>query len=331
MAARSRWLPGTGRRRWFTAAALTGVACLASFLCLLSLPGRSSEHVRFNLADIDRPPQAGGFSVGPIFWDMRAYEADPKLEPLRAFFRSQCGGQRGLDAARCLANAFQSLFPWGSPRHEFVDAQYDPVADFDAHRHGEAGHCVTRSGLIATILLAQSIPARQVQISLTARIGHNILQVWDADAGWVVVDPSYDRISVDGEAHPASLREVVLGSAMWQSFGTPSDDRGFYEMLADLAGRGDPPEITFPEPWLYTRTGQRTATWPFRGMFAHGGGIHFLLGPAQTSLRLAAVFCSLASVLCALLGMADQRRLSTRMAALDSKGETPAALRQADG
>ncbi len=42
--------------------------------------------------------------------------------------------------------------------------------------------------------------------------------------------------------------------------------------------------MLFPEPWLYVRSGNRSAPWPFRGRFLCVGLGHWQLGPAQKSL-----------------------------------------------
>jgi hypothetical protein len=39
--------------------------------------------------------------------------------------------------------------------------------------------------------------------------------------------------------------------------------------------------VSFPEPWLYTRVGDRCAQWPFRGCFVTIGPEQFRYGPAQ--------------------------------------------------
>lgn len=284
---------------WASGAVLSAIVCVA---CLALLPGRSNQFVRVDVPRSEAPPQAAAFTFGPLYWDRLLYERDPSLNPLRTFFRAECGERRGVDAAVCLATRFSVLFPVEPPQHEFLDSKYDLIEDFEAHVHGAPGHCVTRSGLLAAVLLAVGTPARQLQILLTNRLGHNLVEVWDESWGWVVVDPSYLRIAVDSSGHPTSVNQVILGDASFKVI-DPKFQTDFYDTLADLRAHGSIPEIVFPEPWLYMRLGKRAASWPFRGLMVHTGGVHALAGPAQLALRTLAAGLFLAAVGCGLFAL----------------------------
>ena len=93
-----------------------------------------------------------------------ATAVDPRLEPLRNYYRLHAYGQKGLEAARLITEGIASHSPLGNPSQEFVDTGFDPVASFLLQLGGEPGHCVTRSGSVAAVLLASGIPARVFQI-----------------------------------------------------------------------------------------------------------------------------------------------------------------------
>src|SRR5436190_16949751 len=85
------------------------------------------------------------FSVGSVRWEVEQFSTAPTLTPFRRYFRAECGSQTGTQAALCLSEAFDHAFPFGAPKHEFLERQFDPVANFEAHLSGEPGHCVNRS------------------------------------------------------------------------------------------------------------------------------------------------------------------------------------------
>ena len=286
---------------------------LASVFGLARLPARSSEFVRVGVEELGRPPDAHGFSVGPLFWDMRLYSADPRFAPLRSFLRANCPGSKGVEAALCLSTVFATAFPQGAPRNEFVDATYDPVSDLDAHMAGEPGHCVTRSGLISALLLANSIPARQVQLSVTTTLGHNLLEVWDVKWGWVAVDPTFGRMLMRRDL-PASIANVLESDNEWVRVRESAVAVSFFSDLDDHRSRGDPPLIALPEPWLYLRSGRRMASWPFRGLFVHIGGTHLFLGTAQRTLRGLVLLSAALAVLCSVFAVRERRRFQRNRA-----------------
>ena len=49
--------------------------------------------------------------------------------------------------------------------------------------------------------------------------------------------------------------------------------------------------IVYPEPWLYTRTGEHVDRWLYRGQFMTLGANFFELGRAQELLRYGVLLC----------------------------------------
>ncbi len=292
---------------WSYGVAVAGLCLVAWAVALTRLPARSSQFARVDVEELGRPPDATGFSLGPVFWDMRSYATDPKFDPFRAFLRARCPGATGVDAALCLSTVFATAFPQGAPTHELFDATYDPIADLDAHMAGEPGHCVTRSGLVTAILLASSIPARQVQLSVTTTLGHNLLEVWDERWGWVAVDPTFGRMLMRQNV-PQSIVKVLDSGNEWLRVQKSAVTIGFYADLEAHRSQGDAPLIALPEPWLYLRSGARAASWPFRGLFLQTGGRRFFLGDAQTMLRAILALSVTLTALCCFFAFLERRR-----------------------
>lgn len=254
----------------------SSLATLACLVAMSLLPGRTATHGRATMAEAAALPDANGFVLDGLHFDRHAISTDPHLEPLRQFFKKTCPAKTGLDAAVCISDEFARVFPFGAANHEFVDPQYDPVADLQAHVAGEAGHCVTRSGLAAAILLASGINARQVQIAWGG--GHSIFEVYDDRYGWVMFDPTYG-LTYGDPADPLSISEAVgRGRLQWTRVGLASEGR-----VPDLPI--EVPEALYPDPWLYTRSGRRAASWPFRNHFVHVGGVSLTHGLRQEVAR----------------------------------------------
>ena len=251
----------------------SAVATVATVGLMAALPGRTSTHSRVTVEEVAAVPHADGFHLDGMRFDLGAYRRDTRLEPLRQFMTITCPGRAGLGAAVCISDEFVRRFPFGAPHQEFVNPAYDPVADLRAHLAGEPGHCVTRSGLVAAILLASGISARQVQI--TGVLGHNVLEVYDEVAGWVMFDPTFGvtYASPDRPERPISVAAAVetKGILVTKSIGLSASST---PELREI------PEALFPDPWLYTRSGERAARWPFRGLFVHVGrtSLRFSLG-----------------------------------------------------
>jgi hypothetical protein len=286
------------------AAAFATVALLCA-IAVSRLPGRTTQHARVSSDVVLVPPGVDEFTVSPLRWDLRAYATSAKLEPLRRFFADGCAGTRGVEAATCLSNRFARAFRHGVPRREFFAAEYDPVADLEEHMHGAPGHCVTRSGLIAAILLSVSIPARQVQLLASRTVGHNALEVWDEHSGWALFDPTWGNVFV-GPSGPLSAAKVMLlrEPGQWVSRGIAPGHAPGDEPIASDALRGADQNaqssIRYPDPWLYTRAGKRAASWPFRGLVVNVGAVYWDGGPAQDLLR--ALGCLFALIAAAIAG-----------------------------
>jgi hypothetical protein len=268
---------------------------------MLRLPGRTSEHGRVSVDEAARAPGRNGFELGRLTWDMAAYSNDARLEPLRQFLTEHCAGLSGLDAAKCLSTLFAVTFPHGTPSHQFVDGQYDPVADLTSHMTGAPGYCVTRSGLIAAILLSAGTAARQIQFSAPH---DNIVEVFDERWGWVLVDPTFGAVyrTNSGPSSAAALLRGEEGHWMQEMPSPPP------HLQPTLEPSSDPLEVVFPDPWLYTRSGVRVADWPFRGFFVHAGARSWRSGWGQQVARWTACTLILAVIAVFASAFARSRR-----------------------
>lgn len=238
--------------------------------------------------------------MGHLVWDTPRYASEPRLEPLRSLYHSRCENRVGAAAAACLSDVFARAFPADSPQHELFDPVYDPARDLAAHMAGEPGHCVTRSGLISAVLLSVGIPARVVQFYGVMGAGHNVMAVWDGELGWAVFDPSFGAFVAVGQ-RPVGAEAIVA----------QPDDVGL--LRAGLAPAGEKAQefyhtltaggvtVTYPEPWLYLRVGERAAPWPLRASFAVIGARRWCVGPAQTAARASALAFTLVAVAAALV------------------------------
>jgi len=244
------------------------------------------------------------FSLGSLKWDLANYTHDPNLEPLRDFFRKHTDGETGISAAIRLSNVFATAFPNGQASKEFLDAQYDPAVALQSHLDGEPGHCVTRSGLIAAILLSVGIPARVVQV-IGDEHGHNLLEVSDDQHGWILLDPLYgtfvgrenELISAeDAIKFPESLHGIPFDGGI-NLAGSGVDT--VYRFLF----KGD---LLYPEPWLYMRVGERASYWPFRGKFVHVGSNNWRFGGGQRIFLFGALSSVLVAIFFALRGIVFQ-------------------------
>jgi len=207
-----------------------------------------------------------GFSVGSVRWETEQFSRAASLSPFRRYFGEKCGGKTGARAAMCLSQALDHAVPFGTPKHEFFERDFDPVADLQAHLSGQPGHCVNRSVMLATTLLSVGIPARVASFSPRSGWGgHTVVEVWSG-AHWVVVDPTV--VGLVGSIRPDSAAEIKRESGSLRLFNANgSVQRNDYPLSASIV-RG---ELVYPEPWLYTRTGPRFSFWPFRGRFIQAG------------------------------------------------------------
>jgi hypothetical protein len=234
--------------------------------------------------------EPGGVSrLGALVWDYDVYRRAPELEEYRVQF-SRCAGLEGRMAARCVTASLSERSPYGEPAIEFFYASYDPAQALRFHLGGAPGHCTTRSALVATGLLSLGVPARVVQLlPKLGKDGHNVIEVWDEAAGWVLFDPVHDSSYMQEEDFVGATEIIHAdGRLHWKR---PHDAALDPSTFAGAT-------VHYPEPWLYTRVGKRCARWPFRGCFAQIGDAQFLLGSAQrTSLGSAIAFALVALVL----------------------------------
>jgi hypothetical protein len=291
------------------AAAVSFGLSAASLLMLLPFSGRRSDAVHVDATELAGPPQRDQFDLGPVRWDVADYRTEKTLEPLREFFEHHCAGTVGLTAAWCVTDVFHAAFPHGDPAREFLGPTFDPAVDLQEHLAGAPGHCVTRSGLVAAVLLASGIPARVAQIvPVDGSPGHTVAEVWNA-TGWVMVDPSLS-VQFEQDGRPLSVAEVVFegeGAPRLRADTDPSTPKRYAAWQTPVVST----QIVYPEPWLYMRTGPKSARFPFRGVAVHAGPQFFALGPAQNFLHGAvAAFGGGGFALLAIAVVARRRRRS---------------------
>ncbi len=243
-----------------------------------------------------QPPGLGSFQMGSIKWDIDLYKKSSELQLFREYFHKYCADQIGLSAALCVSNNLVNKIPLGNPTDEFLSASFEPMTSFEQHLNGEPGHCVTLSGFLATILLSVGIPARVVQLVPRHTPGHNIVEVWDEERGWLVVDTTYGGL-IGNQDGPISALAAWSdpNSVQWLGGGNAStpvnyNHQRLYEGKDAPLFRG---HLMYPEPWLYLRVGDRASFWPFRGQFIHIGPLQLKFGPAQNWLRWGILVCSL--------------------------------------
>ena len=261
------------------------VGSLALLLLLRELPYSSVILESVAAEEAQRPPSAD-FSIGPLTFSVAAFEEAKELQPFRDAMRAACGEKNGLAAGACVTRELQARFPTGEPKSEFVSSDFDPVAHLRQHLAGAPGHCLTRSAILATELLATGIPARVVQMVPAHGKGHTLVEVWDGARGWTVVDPSSGGFVTCSTKHASAVDLLADPNLVeWRPFAEASSaeveaNRRHFQGL--LTGN-----VLYPEPWLYLRLGKRVAPWPWRGSYARVGPSSLALGPAQRALSLA--------------------------------------------
>jgi len=280
------------RRGLYIGSLCAALLSVLSATYLVWLPYSTSRILRVAEADVAAEP-AERSALGPVQWDYELFRRAPELETFRTAFAPTCGQKLGLEAARCVSDFLSSRSPRGNPSSEFVELSYDPSAALSAHLGGEPGHCTVRSSVTATALLAMGVPARVVQVLPRNARGHNLLEVWDQDKGWLLFDPFFDSSMLhDGSFVPAVTLAHASSGLTWRRPKSDSPDPNVF------AGS----TVQFPEPWLYTRVGPRCATWPFRGCFAQIGPEQWTVGTAQRWALDLAIGCFTLAV--ALFGLA---------------------------
>jgi hypothetical protein len=294
-------LPAARYLRWALIYSLVVLALLAAYW---RLPYKSSLLTSASLEQVLAPPKSS-FAIGSMRWDLRAYTTDPHLEPLRVYFRSVAGTQKGVAAALAVSRDFVARFPFGNAPRECFSRSFDPVEDLNEHLRGAPGHCVTRSSLASAVLLSAGIPARMVQLSTDTPTGHNVFEVWDQHEDWVMVDPTYGgMLKMGNNLCSAVEAQLYGGAATWTQAAPPASEAVSPSRLYSPRGQDVlRAPLVYPEPWLYMRTGPRESEWPFRGRFAVVGPTSWNLGIAQLIFRFAIVTFALLAAACFSLGL----------------------------
>ena len=281
---------------------------LALLLFLKQLP-YSSVIVESVSAELVARPPTPDFSIGPLTFSVAAFAEARALQPFRDAMRSACGDAKGLAAGACATRELRARFVTGTPASEFVSINFDPVGHLSQHLAGAPGHCLTRSAILATELLATGTPARIVQMVPAQGQGHTLVEVWDEAMGWTVVDPSSGGYLTGAAAHAAADLLADPSQVAWRPFAGASaaeveaKTRHFQRLLSG--------NLFYPEPWLYLRLGQRVAPWPWRGTYARLGPSYLALGPAQRALIWAIPAFAVTGF--GLIGLAWRRRASVRV------------------
>lgn len=290
------------------------IAIALAGMTLLQLIGlKNLEYTTSQLETVppeaaEQPPTFGNFQMGSIEWDVDLYARSPKLKVFREYFRAYCERKLGLSAALCVSNKLAEQIPFGNPTNEFLASNFNPSASFKKHLNGMPGHCVTLSGFLAATLLSVGIPARVVQLVPQYKPGHNVVEVWDRDRGWLLIDTTYGGLI----GNPHGLISAVEAwrspnSVRWIGKGKASAPRKYnpvvlYEDEEAPLLRG---HLIYPEPWLYLRIGHRVSSWPWRGQFVHIGPWQWEFGLAQILLRWGIAICSLFTLVCICAGISS--------------------------
>lgn len=286
--------------RWKSVAIVIGGLLLLAlgmlqFALLAALPYTTSLIDPVSVTEALREP-AGNFGLGPIRWDLDSYAADPRFGEFRTYFKSHCDGETGLQAAICVSAALSGDIAFGNPSSDFLAAQYDPVQDFLTKLAGEPAYCVNFSSFLADSLLSVHIPARVVQFvpnSSDGYGGHTLVEVWDVNSGWTLIDPSNGGLAkCNGKLCSAVEAIRYPGEITFEPLRPPADapdGTAFYDTLKRSLGGA---QILYPEPWYYTRTGEHVSPWPFRATFVLVGQPDWQFGPAQSLLRIGVVLCA---------------------------------------
>jgi len=212
---------------WFTrnvavvTALSAGLLSVVQVIALEALPNSTSSIEAVSEGELRAAPEPAGFRLGSLWWDLATYREEPGLAPMRAYVRARCEGLDGVRAATCLSDAMAVEFPHGAPRNEMFDVVYDPVAVHLLHSSGAPGHCVTRSGLLAAMLVSVGVPARVLQLIRRDDSGHTIIEVWDGQRGWLAFDQSFGAV-LQSSSGPLSSLDAGRdpGVELWSSPGS---------------------------------------------------------------------------------------------------------------
>ena len=311
-------------------AAGIGLVALSGGLivALRALPYSSVRLAAVDPSEALRPPTTS-FAMGPLHWQVSDLSRSPALEPFRKAMRASCGDAKGLEAAECATKVLTERIPLGEPSTEFVRSDFDPVVHLEAHMAGAPGHCLTRSAILATELLAVGIPARVVQFVPVEEKGHTLVEVWDVARGWTVVDPLTGGFATGASSHSAAADLLAQpASVEWRPFSFTKAGDTERAQQTEHYRRLLEGNVLYPEPWLYLRVGEHVAPWPFRGEYVRVGPAFLVLGPLQQFLFWVIPAVALLGV--ALCATGWRRSAPAREAALETT-IPPRSVRQVGG
>lgn len=234
------------------------------------------------------------FQTGNLVWDVKMYSEASELEPFRRYFSAHCEGLKGLAAASCLSKNLIKIVPFNQPLTEIFDENYSPARRLEDSLNGKPGHCVTYSSMTVDALLSVGIPARFAQVYLTEVGGHNVVEVWDEERGWVFFDPLNNGVLMNGQGRYVSVLEAVNTSDKLKHVYVDTNKLA-HGHLAGIYIYGDHKLfrdfVLYPEPWIYTRVGNKINQF-YRASFAAVGNKAVEIGPLQDFLRIGIVFCA---------------------------------------
>ena len=269
------------------------IALGAQLLLLKSLDYSTSWVTWLSTEELTTSPPTPNFRVGGLEWDVELYTQASELQFFRQYFEEHCQGLKGIPAASCLSENLIRRIPKGSPKHEIFDAEFSPEGTFRSHLNGAKGYCVSYAGITATSLLSVGIPARFLQLRPDDREGgHNIIEVWDDEQGWVLFDPFNDGLIESGGKYLSAPEALVAPTVNRVKAGKDESAQGY---LLDYFKGTNPFNTTlvYPEPWLYTRVGKKENP-VFRGTFVGFGDGYFRYSVIQNILRVGLFLAGLA-------------------------------------
>jgi hypothetical protein len=260
---------------------------------LRSLDYSTSWVTWLSTQDLTDEPPSPNFSVEGLQWDVERYKQAPELQFFRGYFEEHCQGLKGVHAASCLSENLIKRIPKGTPKYQIFDADFSPEQTFKSHLDGAKGYCVSYAGITAASLLSVGIPSRFLQLRPYDREGgHNIIEVWDEEKGWVLFDPFNDGL-IESEGKYLSAKEAINATTV--SRVKAGADEGAQGYLLDYYEGANPfsSTLVYPEPWLYTRVGEKKSPI-FRGTFVGFGQGYFRYSVLQNILRIGLVLTGIA-------------------------------------
>lgn len=268
------------------------IAIAGQLLILKSLAYSTSSVSWLSAEEMVNISPTPNFGLGELEWDVEVYKQAPELQFFREYFNEYCRGLLGIGAASCISENLIKRIPKGTPEHEIFDADFSPEKTFKEHLNGAQGYCVSYAGISATSLLSVGIPARFLSLRPDNKSGgHNIIEVWDDEYGWVMFDPFNDGLIESNGKYLSAFDAVGSERVNRVKAGKDESIQGY---LTDYYKGRNPFDTTivYPEPWLYTRVGEKKSAI-FRGTFAGFGEGYFKYSVVQSVLRIGLVLFSI--------------------------------------